>query len=276
METKQLSETGTKRNISTRNVIIIAILVATIGTISLFVLRGKPATDIAFYNDTIEIIIGDIQKLDYTILPSDATSKSVKWESSNSSIVNVSEQGKITAISEGEAVITVTTSNGKIDECLVTVKPTAFDYLKRMGDTAEGYTVGNYRVSSGTIVSIGFAYNRSKDALYIMTTSDDRNLATIVIPSSLSGNYDGIQEMSYSSATVRTLYSIDASTLTSNTDITSYYCESNSRWKNNSWDAPNNDAVYTAKVHTMLLKVYQEVLEPAGYTYADLGFTSYS
>ena len=255
---------------------IVAVILAVVGAVLFFIVRGTPATDIMFVEDSIEIVTGDTHKMDYVVLPNNTTNKSVKWQSSNPSIAKVSESGEVIGISEGEAVIAVATSNGKNDECLVTVKPTAFDYLKKLGSSAEGYTVGNYLAPSGATISIGIAYLSAEDALYIMNTSDGKDPATIVIPSLLTGDYDGSLERTYGSTTVHTLYSINAATLTSNTDIVSYYCDSNSRWKNNTWDAPDSDAVYTAKVRTMLTKVYQEVLEPNGYTYADLGFDSYS
>ena len=250
---------------------IVVVLLAIIGVVWFFVVRGTPAADIAFVEDSIEIIVGNTLKMDYVILPDNTTNKKVTWKSSNISVADVSNTGTITAMGEGTTVITVTTANGKIDECLVTVKPTAFDYLKGLGSSADGYTIGNYLAPSGATISVGICYLSDEDALYIMNKSDGKDPATIAIPSSLSGEYDGYQEWSYSGKTVHTLYSVNASTLTANTEIISYYCDE-TPW----WGTSDFDAVYTAKVQTMLAKLYQEVLEPNGYTYADLGFDSYS
>lgn len=68
----------------------------------------------------LEILIGETFKLEATILPEDATDKSVKWESSDASIATVSEEGIVSAIKEG--VVTVRAICGNIiSECSVEV-----------------------------------------------------------------------------------------------------------------------------------------------------------
>ena len=58
-----------------------------------------------------------------TVFPENARNKTVKWTSSNSSIVSVTQTGFITALSVGNAVITVTTLDGsKTSSCNVFVK----------------------------------------------------------------------------------------------------------------------------------------------------------
>ncbi|MCR4564631.1 MAG: Ig-like domain-containing protein [Bacteroidales bacterium] len=57
-----------------------------------------------------------------TILPSDATDKAVRWDSSNPSVATVDDNGKVTAKGNGSATITVTTDDqGKTATCEVTV-----------------------------------------------------------------------------------------------------------------------------------------------------------
>jgi uncharacterized protein YjdB/chitodextrinase len=54
--------------------------------------------------------------------PGNATNRAVTWNSSNTSIATVSENGKVTAIAPGTAVITVTTEDGSFTaDCTVTV-----------------------------------------------------------------------------------------------------------------------------------------------------------
>lgn len=270
MNTQQTNAEMGGKNIHSKIVVIVAVLVIAVAAILFFLLRGTPATDIVFYSDNIELKPGDTQKIKYEIFPDNVTNKTVEWQSSNPSVAKVTESGEVIAISEGESVIMVTTANGKIDECLVTVKPTAFDFLKKLSNSTDGYTVGNYRTSDGSTIDIGFYYNYTENAIYVMDIYNGRNSATLVIPSSLTGDYSGYMERSYSSKTVRTLYAIDASTLTADTDIKSYYSDSTM-----SWDITDNDAVYTANVRAMLSTLYRELLEPNGYTHADLGFNSY-
>ena len=65
--------------------------------------------------------VGESETLQATISPKDATYRTLIWSSSNSSIVTVNESGKIVAIREGNATITVKSSNGKSDSIAVTV-----------------------------------------------------------------------------------------------------------------------------------------------------------
>ena len=61
-----------------------------------------------------------------TVLPENATNKSVTWKSSNEAVATVDANGVLTAIALGEAVITATTTDGSdlSATCNVTVVPT--------------------------------------------------------------------------------------------------------------------------------------------------------
>ncbi len=66
--------------------------------------------------------VGDLQILTAIILPDNATNKNVTWSSSNTSVATVDSNGKVTAVSNGTSVITVTTDNGNFKAtCTVTV-----------------------------------------------------------------------------------------------------------------------------------------------------------
>lgn len=67
-------------------------------------------------------MVGASETLSATVLPADATDKSVKYSSSDEEIATVTPvQGKITGIAAGKATITATTANGKTAVCEVTV-----------------------------------------------------------------------------------------------------------------------------------------------------------
>ena len=69
-----------------------------------------------------ELDVKDTVQLQATIDPSNTTdSKQLTWETSNPTIAKVDNTGKVTAVSEGDATITVTTSNGKQATCQITV-----------------------------------------------------------------------------------------------------------------------------------------------------------
>ena len=78
-------------------------------------------TSVTLNRSSLNLEIGDTVSLYETIYPSNATDKSVTWSSSNTSVATVS-YGTVTAISEGNVTITVTTSNDKTATCYVFVE----------------------------------------------------------------------------------------------------------------------------------------------------------
>ena len=78
-------------------------------------------SNVALNKISLELLEGESEVLIVTVLPVDATNKSVTWESSDNNVVTV-DNGKVNAIKEGYATITVRTSNNKIATCEVLVK----------------------------------------------------------------------------------------------------------------------------------------------------------
>ncbi len=71
----------------------------------------------------LSLYIGESESLTATVLPSDASDKSVTWTSSNAAVAGVSADGKVTANKAGTAVVTVKTVDGGCQAtCTVTVK----------------------------------------------------------------------------------------------------------------------------------------------------------
>ena len=78
-------------------------------------------TGISVSNSALTLDIGDAKTITATVSPSNATNKSVKWSTSDSSVATVKD-GKITAVNAGTATITATASGGQTATCKVTVK----------------------------------------------------------------------------------------------------------------------------------------------------------
>ena len=81
-----------------------------------------PVESVTLDKSSWEMIVGEDITLVATINPSNATDKTVVWNSSNTSVATVSQNGVVTAKKEGTAKITVTTNDGnKTAECMITV-----------------------------------------------------------------------------------------------------------------------------------------------------------
>lgn len=74
--------------------------------------------------------VGETFTLNYTIIPENATYKDLEWTSSDSNIASVDNNGKVTAIKEGECSIYAKSANGKNAECKVIVKPISVQYVE--------------------------------------------------------------------------------------------------------------------------------------------------
>ncbi len=78
-------------------------------------------TGVELDEQTLALTVGDTDTLTATVAPADATNRAVTWSSSAEAVVSV-ENGELTALSAGTAVITVTTADGEFtDSCTVTV-----------------------------------------------------------------------------------------------------------------------------------------------------------
>lgn len=89
------------------------------------------AESITLSTVSADMLIGESLTLTATVLPENTTDKTVTWSSSESSIAGVDDNGTVTAVSAGTAVITATTVNGRTAECTVTVQaaPMIGDYF---------------------------------------------------------------------------------------------------------------------------------------------------
>ncbi len=73
--------------------------------------------------EAITLQVGQEETL-VAVVDMNATDRSVSWSSSDAAVATVDSSGKVTAVAEGNAVITVKTNDGgKTAQCSVTVKP---------------------------------------------------------------------------------------------------------------------------------------------------------
>ena len=83
-----------------------------------------PVSSVALDKTELTLTVGDPDvKLVATVTPDNATDKTVNWASDKAEVATVDNQGSVHAVAPGEAIITVTTTDGgKTATCTVTVK----------------------------------------------------------------------------------------------------------------------------------------------------------
>ncbi len=85
-----------------------------------------PVTGVIISDSKLNLDIGDSKTLIATVVPSNATERSVTWSSSDDTIVSVAD-GVIKAVGSGTATITVTTADGGFTAtCVVSVNPETY------------------------------------------------------------------------------------------------------------------------------------------------------
>ena len=125
-------------------------------------------TSVSLNKNSMTLEEGESEQLTETVLPANASDKSVTWSSSNTSVATVSN-GLVTAVSHGSANITVTTTDGnKTATCAVTVNEPHYtqyrltntatpgkDYLIANGDSGSVYLLSNESGGSRTLKGVG-------------------------------------------------------------------------------------------------------------------------
>ena len=132
---------------------------------------------IVIVNNHFEVNVGETVQLEYIILPSNATDKTVTWSSENDIIASVSQSGLVTAHSEGSALITATTSNSQTATAEIVVSAVG-EVIEVTGITLSDETlslnVGDTKTITATITP--------SDATIKSVTwlSSNDNIATVV------------------------------------------------------------------------------------------------
>lgn len=127
----------------------------------------QKATGISISSSELKIHTGKTAELTATVLPSDAYNKNVKWTSDNTNIASVSENGVVTAVTQGETVIKATSEDGSfVAECKVTVTKAV------TGITLNKSEISLYKNNEETLVAT-ISPSDATDKDIIWTSSDD-------------------------------------------------------------------------------------------------------
>lgn len=83
-----------------------------------------PVASVALDQEELSLFAGENETVIASVLPLVASNQKVTWTSSDDTVATVDENGVVTAVSAGAAVITVTTEDGSLTaSCTVTVAP---------------------------------------------------------------------------------------------------------------------------------------------------------
>ena len=101
-------------------------------TVDFFELVKKiPITSVELSDTVLEMEIGDSYTLKAFVYPEDTTyDQKLTWTSSNRRVATVDQNGVITAVGEGSAVIRVKTVNDQMATCQVTVKKAVEEFVE--------------------------------------------------------------------------------------------------------------------------------------------------
>lgn len=133
---------------------------------------GVGVTNITLNKTSLSLQAGQSETLTATILPSDATDKTVSWTSSDTSIANVDSSGKVTAKSKGSATITCKANDGSGVEvtCNVTVTNPKPDKIALPSEAT---------VTAGETITLTPTVTPANAEYALTWTSDDETVATV-------------------------------------------------------------------------------------------------
>ena len=126
---------------------------------------------ISFANESENLIVGKTKTLTATIMPENATNKTITWTSSNTDVATVSTQGIVTAKGAGTTVITATTDNGKTAKCTITVEQPVTAIA--LSDATTSLWVGKTKTLTATVTPT------TSSNTAVNWSSSNKNVATV-------------------------------------------------------------------------------------------------
>ena len=108
------------------------------------------AESISLNEHSVNLMIGDTLSLTAKVLPENVSTKTVVWSSNNPDVASVNDEGLVTALTTGTAIISATTTDGTVlsDSATIVVStPTS----------APSLSVGNYVCVNGDIVTVALS-----------------------------------------------------------------------------------------------------------------------
>ena len=184
-------------------------------------------SSISLNYDDIILIEGETIKLKTTISPSNTTKNKLYWTSSDNSVVTVNN-GELTALKAGDALITVKTENGKMAICDVevhkkvvtlTLEPTTLSLeinkssklTATINPSTEKINWTSSNESVATVDSSGMVTAKKEGTAIIKASSGDISkecIITVNNQSTPAGQMSSLTKISYNSPTLK--YRVDS------------------------------------------------------------------
>ena len=108
------------------------------------------AESISLNEHSANLMIGDTLSLTAKVLPENVSTKTVVWSSNNPDVASVNDEGLVTALTTGIAIISATTTDGTVLSDSVTI-------VVSTPISAPSLSVGNYICVNGDIVTVALS-----------------------------------------------------------------------------------------------------------------------
>lgn len=132
-----------------------------------------PLTGIDIKPTNVIVEVGETRQLTANPIPANADDNEFTWSSSNEDVVKVSDSGEITAIASGEAVITVSSKNGEIENSLSVIVATHVTGIKLSEEKCQLENIGDKVVLNAIVAPANATY---KDVIW---SSSNENVCIV-------------------------------------------------------------------------------------------------
>lgn len=152
----------------------------------------EPVTGISFENAEVTVYTPMTYKLEPVFAPANASDKSLSWESSDNEVLTVAEDGTVTAVKKGEAIVTaISNDTGVKAECKVIVL-TGVEEIFTEKDA--------YSLHENTTVKVNYSFNPEVvDTPDVKFESSDKNVFTVADDGTVTGIAPGKAELTITS-----------------------------------------------------------------------------